>query len=144
MVGIVLLIALLELWPACPAEGWITSEYGYRRHPISHQKKFHYGIDIANKVGTEVHSPWAAQVLKIRRNRVMGRHVLVKSGPFKLTFAHLDSVAVSAGDRIPRGALIGRMGGSGRVTGPHLHLELRQGARTQDPSVALWGCSAPP
>jgi murein DD-endopeptidase MepM/ murein hydrolase activator NlpD len=143
-VGIALLIALLELWPACPAEGWVTSEYGRRRHPITHRRKFHYGIDLANKVGTPVHSPWGGRVQRIKRDRAKGLHVEVQAGPYRLTFAHLDAVDVSRGDEIPKGALVGRMGRSGRVTGPHLHLEMRRGARMMNPSVALLGCPTPP
>jgi murein DD-endopeptidase MepM/ murein hydrolase activator NlpD len=81
--------------------------------------------------------------LRVRQDQAMGRHILVRSGPFKLVFAHLDSVAVSRGDRVEKGALLGHMGRSGRVTGPHLHLELHRRGRTWSPSLALLGCPAP-
>ena len=142
--GFLFLLLFLNVWPACPAEGWITSPYGARRHPITHRKKFHYGVDIGNAVGTEVRSPWAGRVLKVQRDSAMGLHILVKSGPYKLTFAHLESTAVRRGDQVARGGLLGRMGRTGRVTGPHLHLEVRKGGRIQNPSVALLSCPTSP
>lgn len=139
---IVLLLALMEAWPACPAEGWVTSEYGWREHPISHRRKFHRGVDVGNRVGTPVRSPWTARVVRVRRRGSYGLHVVLQAGPLRLTMAHLRSARVRRGDIVPRGTLVGHMGASGRATGPHLHLEVRGGGRLLDPSVALLGCQA--
>jgi murein DD-endopeptidase MepM/ murein hydrolase activator NlpD len=139
-----LLILLVTLWPACPAEGWITSDYGYRRHPISRKTKFHYGVDIANVRGTEVRTPWEGRVAAVRRRRGAGLHVVVASGALRVTLAHLDEVRVSRGDRLERGAVVGLMGRSGRATGVHLHVEVRIGRRHRDPRFALVGCPARP
>lgn len=138
-----MILLLLNFWPSCPAEGWVTSEYGYRRHPITHRRKFHRGIDVANVAGTEIHSPWRARVARVARSRGMGLHVVLTSGPFRITMAHMRAVDVRRGDLVPRGGLVGRMGSSGAATGPHLHLELRDGSRLLDPSIAFLGCTPP-
>jgi len=131
---------LLEAWPACPAEGWVTSEYGYRRHPITKRRSMHQGIDVGNVEGTEVRAPWQGRVLKVRRTRGAGRHVIIASGGLRLTLAHLGVVKVSAGDWVPKGALVGLMGHTGRTTGDHLHLEIRKRGKTVDPAFAFWSC----
>jgi len=141
--GIALILALLELWPACPARGWVTSEYGWRTHPISHRRKFHRGVDVGNAAGTAIRTPWHARVVRVRRGSGMGLHVVLQAGPLRLTMAHMRSTEVRAGDVVARGDVVGRMGASGRATGPHLHLEVRRGGRLLDPSVALLGCRGP-
>ena len=138
-----MLLLLLNFWPSCPAEGWVTSEYGYRRHPITHRRKFHRGIDMANVAGTEIRSPWGARVARVTRSRGMGLYVVLTSGPFRITMAHLRAVDVAKGDVLPPGGLVGRMGSTGAATGPHLHLELRARNRLLDPSVVFMGCRTP-
>lgn len=133
----------LQVMPACPAEGWVTSEYGYREHPITHRRRFHQGIDIANKAGTPVHSPWRGTVTRVGRNRYAGRFVVVQSGELLVRFLHLQEPTVSKGDQLSSGDQIGLMGSSGRATGPHLHLEVRYHGKTQDPSVTRLQCLTP-
>lgn len=140
--AIVLALLLLEVFPACPAEGWITSEYGYRRHPITGRRAKHEGIDVANREGTPVRTPWAGYVLRVRRTRGAGLHVVVASGRLRVTMAHLSAVGVSQGDVLPRGALVGLMGHTGRATGDHLHLEIRRAKRTVNPAFAFAACVA--
>jgi murein DD-endopeptidase MepM/ murein hydrolase activator NlpD len=143
-VEIVVLFWLLRLMPACPAEGWVTSEYGYREDPMMHRRKFHRGVDIANKAGTPIYSPWDGKVVRAASSRYSGRFVVVQSGGVRLTFMHLQSFSVSKGDQLRRGDQIGLMGSSGRATGPHVHLEMRYGGKTHDPSLALLLCPALP
>jgi len=141
-VSLVLLL-LLEFWPVCPAEGWVTSEYGYRRDPMTHRRKFHRGVDVANEAGTPVHSPWGGTVSTVARSRYGGRFVVVRSGPFKMTFLHLQTATVAKGDQVERGDQLGLMGSSGRATGPHVHLGMRLRGKTVNPSMALLRCRAP-
>lgn len=137
----VLLLFLFQVWPSCPAEGWVTSEYGYRHHPILSRRSFHRGIDIANKEGTEVRSPWNGRVEKVRRTRGHGLHVVVVSGPLRVVLSHLSEALVSEGDAVPKGSVVGLMGHTGRATGDHLHLEVQVPfRRAVDPSFALVGC----
>ena len=138
--GIVFLCMWFELWPACPTEGWMTSGYGYRVHPISGRRAKHQGIDVANKEGTELRTPWRGRVSRIRRTRGAGLHVVIVSGRLRVLMAHLSAVEVSEGDALDRGALVGLMGRTGRVTGPHLHLEVRDGGKVVDPTFAFASC----
>lgn len=131
---------LLQVWPECPAQGWVTSEYGQRKHPITGRWAKHEGIDVGNDEGTPVRAPWRAEVLKVRRTRGAGLHVVLSSGPLRLTMAHLSDVEVGEGDRLRKGALVGLMGHTGRATGDHLHLEVRHRGRTVDPSFAFASC----
>ena len=138
--GVLLLLVFLELWPRCPADGWISSEFGRRRHPVSQKMRFHAGIDIANVRGTAVKAPWGGTIVKIRRSRHAGLHVVIRSGGFRILLAHLDETLVSVGQWVPAGEVVGHMGRSGRATGPHLHLEVRRGGKPLDPTFALLGC----
>jgi murein DD-endopeptidase MepM/ murein hydrolase activator NlpD len=143
-VDLVILLWLFRLIPACPAEGWVTSEYGYRQDPIHHRRKFHQGIDIANKAGSPIYSPWQGEVTRVSRSRWSGRFVVVQSGELQLTFLHLQEATVAKGDQLWGGDQIGLMGSSGRATGPHVHLEMRHEGKTKDPSVALLLCPTLP
>jgi len=138
--AVLALLLFLRLVPACPAEGWVTSEYGRREDPITHRKKFHGGIDIANKPGTPVRAPWPGKVVRVARAQYAGRFVVVESGPFRFSFLHLKAFSVSKGDILKRGDLVGLMGSSGRATGPHVHLSMRLRGKPRDPSVVLWAC----
>jgi len=143
-VEITLLLWLLRLIPACPAEGWVTSEYGYRTDPITHRRKYHRGIDVANEAGTPVRSPWSGKVRRVTRSRYGGRFVVVQSGEMRLTFMHLQETSVSKGDQVRAGDQVGLMGSSGRTTGPHLHLEVRHQGKTRNPAVAFLFCPEMP
>lgn len=138
--GIVSLFLFLHLSPACPAEGWITSEYGYREDPITHKRGFHQGIDIANKEGTPLFAPWSGKILKVTRARDSGLFVVLQTGELRWTFMHLKAANVHQGDQVYRGDQLGALGQSGRATGPHVHLEVRHHGKTQDPSLSLRTC----
>lgn len=142
--GVAVILMLLEMIPACPAVGWVTSDYGRRRHPISGLMRFHYGVDVANVRGTPVRSPWHATVLRVARSRHAGLHVVLRSGPYRVTMAHLSRAYVQEGAELRKGALVGLMGRSGRATGPHLHLSMRRGRRPVNPTVALATCPEMP
>ena len=140
---LLILLWFFRLIPACPVEGWVTSEYGYRKDPITHQRRFHRGLDIANKAGTPVYSPWHGKVIRVSRSRRAGRVVVVQSGKLQFVFMHLLKATVSRGDRLQNGEQIGLLGSSGRATGPHVHLEMRYKGKLQNPSVALLFCQTP-
>jgi murein DD-endopeptidase MepM/ murein hydrolase activator NlpD len=142
--GIVVLIWMLQFMPACPAQGVVSSPYGWRVHPISGRRSFHEGIDVANVEGTEVRTPWEGTVRKIHRNRSYGRHVVIDSGSLRVTLAHLSEVEVVKGQRLEKGDLVGLMGHTGRVTGDHLHLEVRHDGKVRNPVFALTSCGVVP
>lgn len=110
-------------------ENWsnkITSNFGYRIHPITKEKALHAGLDIAVPIGTPLYSCTDGIVTTSRYSDSAGNFivVLLESG-YSVTYMHLDSLGVKQGDTVTKGMLIGATGNSGRSTGPHLHVEVR-------------------
>lgn len=113
---------------ANPAEGRVSSEYGWRpalspRIP----KMLHAGIDIANKTSTPIFAAFAGRIIASGWNVVSGRTgqgVLIENPDGeKQYYGHLDTLDVRKGDSASLGQQIGTMGATGNVTGPHLHFE---------------------
>lgn len=102
--------------------------FGWRIHPLYHQRIFHKGVDLPGNVGDPVYATGDAVVESIdERNsrKGYGRQVLLNHEfGYKTRYAHLSKVLVKPGEKIVRGQLIGELGRSGGVTGPHLHYEV--------------------
>lgn len=104
----------------------ITSEFGYRFHPISGEWKFHAGVDLGYDFGTQVPVLFNGTVILSGNfgdgygNQVLVYHDYLDSYS---RYAHLNDVFVSAGDYVEQGGIIGLVGSTGYSTGPHLHLE---------------------
>ncbi len=102
--------------------------FGWRIHPIYHRRIFHKGVDLPGNVGDPIYATGDATVESIdERNsrKGYGRQILLNHEfGYKTRYAHLNKVLVKPGDRIVRGQLIGELGRSGGVTGPHLHYEV--------------------
>ncbi|GFI68464.1 murein DD-endopeptidase MepM [Lachnospiraceae bacterium] len=110
-------------------EDWkdkISSRFGYRIHPITKEKKFHAGIDIAVPEDTPLYSCTEGVVTISTYSESAGNYivVLMESG-YSVKYMHLNSLGVSAGEEVTKGMLIGATGNTGRSTGPHLHVEVR-------------------
>ncbi len=107
---------------------FITSEYGYRKHPVLKKMKFHTGVDFKAAIGTEVYAPADGIVVKSRKFDPggYGKMIIISHNfAFKTLFGHLSDVLVNEGDVIKKGSLIGLTGNSGQTSGPHLHYEIR-------------------
>lgn len=104
----------------------ISSNYGERIHPITGERKKHNGVDIAVPTGTALYSAVTGTVIDSHYSKSAGNMITVqtKSG-WKVTFMHMDSRAVSVGDEVIQGQLVGYSGNTGNSTGPHLHLEVK-------------------
>jgi murein DD-endopeptidase MepM/ murein hydrolase activator NlpD len=113
---------------ARPVRGVLSSAFGLRKDPFRKRRmKDHKGIDVRAERNTPVFAAGAGVVARARRERGYGRVVYVDHGDGRQTrYAHLQSYAVAAGQRVAAGELVGRVGSSGRATGPHLHFEVRQ------------------
>lgn len=102
--------------------------FGWRIHPIYHARIFHKGVDLPGNVGDPIYATGDATVESIdERNsrKGYGRQVLLDHEfGYKTRYAHLSKVLVKPGEKIVRGQLIGELGRSGGVTGPHLHYEV--------------------
>lgn len=121
----------LRQWPSVlPAEGVIASGYGTRYHPILNKEHLHAGIDIDLPIGTPVMATGDGVVTAADTLNGYGKHVKIlhpQTGHVTL-YAHLSHIPLNLqqGSFIERGRTIGYSGASGRVTGPHLHYEVRQ------------------
>lgn len=102
--------------------------FGWRIHPLYHRRIFHKGVDLAGNVGDPIYATGDATVESIdtrNSSRGYGRQVLLNHEfGYKTRYAHLSRVLVKPGDKVVRGQLIGELGRSGGVTGPHLHYEV--------------------
>ena len=117
-----------------PVQGRMSSDYGWRTHPISGEKKFHGGMDIAAPTGTEIR---AAQrgLVTFAGNRPGYGNVVEIRHPDGTTgrYAHASRVHVETGDKVDVGETIADVGATGEVTGPHLHFEVRRNGHPIDP-----------
>lgn len=119
-----------------------TSLYGDRRRFIyadgGEARSIHRGLDFAAPIGTPIYAPGAGRVVFASRRIVTGKSVVLEHFPGVYgLFYHLDSIAVSPGDLVDAGELLGTVGTTGVSTGPHLHWELRVGGVSVDPSLFL-------
>ena len=120
----------------------ITSSYGSRRvyeyANGTSDTTIHAGIDIGVPTGTPVLSCAAGKVALARYRIVTGYTVIVEHlpGVFSLYY-HMDSIAVTEGQLVEAGALLGESGATGLATGPHLHWEIRVSTENADPDVFL-------
>jgi len=108
---------------AWPTSGRISGVYGSQRVLNDQPRRPHFGVDIAAPEGTPVYAPDNAKVLLAHPNMVLtGQTLLLDHGlGVKSIYVHLSDMTVKAGDMVKRGQLIGRVGKTGRATGPHLH-----------------------
>lgn len=107
----------------------ISSQYGWRIHPISGDKKFHAGVDIAEPQGTEIHACSSGTVTVAKYSSSAGNYIAIqdKDG-FVIKYMHCHELYVSQGDEVEQGDIIAIVGTTGNSTGNHLHLQI------EDPS----------
>ena len=112
--------------PINVADYTMSSGYGYRVDPIYGSSKFHEGLDFAASKGTNVFATGDGQVMVAGREAGYGNVIDIDHGYNYLTrYAHLSEVLVKPGEEVKRGQLIGKVGSTGKSTGPHLHYEVR-------------------
>ncbi|HSI88356.1 MAG TPA: M23 family metallopeptidase [Pyrinomonadaceae bacterium] len=119
--------------------GKINNEYGFRRNPFGGRTyEFHAGMDIDGERGDQVLAPGAGRVVKAGWHGGYGNMIEIDHGNGLITrYGHMSKLAVSEGDTVGRGMLIGYVGSTGRSTGPHLHYELLLGDRAINPRRML-------
>ncbi len=121
-----------------PVSGTVTSPFGYRIHPITGNKSFHTGIDIASPEGTPVASAYSGTVTQTGYTNGRGNYVFVDHGDgLQTLYCHLSKINVSENTCIRAGETVGFVGSTGMSTGPHLHFELRAGGIRCNPIYAL-------
>jgi len=120
-----------------PVTGRISGVFGSQRILNGQPRQPHYGIDIAVPKGTPVRAPASGLVTLVKDLYFSGWTVIINHGlGLNSTFLHLDSTAISVGDTVQRGSIIGIVGSTGRSTGPHLDWRLDWQGRRIDASLA--------
>lgn len=120
-----------SLWPV---NGQIVSRFGDRSDPLSGEGAFHAGVDLSAVIGTPVYAAADGIVIAAQFANGYGRAILIDHGKGTTTvYAHLSNFEVIPGEEVRRGQLIAHSGASGRVSGPHLHFEVRQGGNPVNP-----------
>jgi murein DD-endopeptidase MepM/ murein hydrolase activator NlpD len=105
----------------------ITSGFGLRIHPLKGQPEFHAGVDLGASLGTPVLAALSGKVVSAGSLGDLGITVVLEhAGGRRTRYGHLSQVAVTPGEGVKQGSLIGYVGATGAVTGPHLHFELWQ------------------
>lgn len=121
-----------------PVSGRRSSGFGGRIDPINRSPAFHAGIDYAAPRGTPVLATGAGRVVSAGRNGGYGLMVEIDHGGGLTTrYAHLSRITVEAGQTVSAGQRVGKVGSTGRSTGPHLHYETRKHGKAADPTIYL-------
>lgn len=114
----------------------VTSTFGYRKHPVLGYTAMHQGIDFAGATGTPIYASGDGVVAEARRNGGYGNWVRISHGNgWDTGYAHMSRFAagIHAGVHVRQGQLIGYVGATGRVTGPHLHYEVMHNGVKMNP-----------
>lgn len=131
-----------------------TSGFGYRISPVTGKRQFHNGLDLAAPRGSYIRSWWGGNVTELSDDTACGTSIAIQSGAWQHVYCHLEGqieisngnkllldrdggIQLSLGQSVPVGARIGRIGMSGRTTGPHLHWVLKHNGGYVDPALVL-------
>ena len=127
-----------SLTPLPKIKAIITSPFGIRNHPTLGRPVKHNGIDFGSGRGTEIYAAGDGKVILSEFNSSFGNYIVIehKDGQSS-AYAHLDRLAISKGDLVSKGQLIGFSGSTGRSTGPHLHYEVRVNGTPVNPKDYL-------
>ncbi|MEH8224157.1 peptidoglycan DD-metalloendopeptidase family protein [Aeromonas veronii] len=114
---------------------YISSNFNPRRlHPVTGKIRPHNGIDYVAPVGTPIMAAGSGSVVAAGYNQFNGNYVFIKhAGNYVTKYLHLSKRTVNKGQRVKQGQTIGTLGGTGRVTGPHLHYEFVVGGIHKNP-----------
>lgn len=122
-----------ELLPM-PANGTISSEYGIRFHPILKEQRMHSGIDIVQQEGAPVKTVLDGVVNSVGHDKEFGNVVKIRhSNGLTTVYAHLRDIYVKEQETVKQGFIIGTIGKTGLAETAHLHFEIWQNGKSQDP-----------
>lgn len=121
-----------------PLDGRFTSDFGPRIHPVTGEHKDHNGVDLAAPIGTPIAATAAGTVSAAGPRGGYGNLVIIDHADGSQSYyAHQDRIDVRVGQTVAQGEHIGTVGATGRVTGPHLHFEIRRGGTPVDPAPLI-------
>ena len=117
----------------------LTSSFGMRKNPVTGNMRLHQGIDLAAPAGTEVYAAAGGVVTEVGSDPVYGNYIIIKhNNNWASLYGHLQKSLVDLRANVRSGTLIGLVGSTGQSTGPHLHFELQQNGKAQDPDKFLF------
>ena len=115
--------------------GWLSSQFGQRVDPITGKTAWHSGVDFAGRDGSDVVAVASGVVTFAGKRSGYGKLVEISHANGYVTrYAHHRELSVETGEIVKKGEPIGKMGSSGRSTGPHVHFEVLKNGRTVDPA----------
>ena len=132
--------SLLERLPLSPPmrHYYVSSNYGYRTHPVTGKRSFHHGIDVAGTWQEEINASAPGTVIFAGRRGSFGNivHIRHEFG-VEVIYAHLSKILIKKNADVVPGTIIGKMGRTGRTAGAHLHYEVRIDGESIDPARLL-------
>lgn len=121
-----------------PVAGPLSSKFGVRRFFNGEERNPHSGLDFAVPAGTPIKAPAAGKVILTGNYFFNGNTVFVDHGQgFISMFCHMSKIDVKVGDAVPRGGVVGRVGSTGRATGPHMHWNVSLNDARVDPAIFI-------
>ncbi|MEH6389626.1 MULTISPECIES: peptidoglycan DD-metalloendopeptidase family protein [Pseudomonas] len=121
-----------------PVEGRLSSAFGLRRFFNGEERNPHSGLDFAAPAGTPIKTPAAGKVILVGDYFFNGKTVFVDHGQGLISMVcHLSAIDVQVGDELARGAKVGKVGATGRATGPHLHWNVSLNNVRVDPAIFI-------
>lgn len=132
--GTLALASVLTLeWPVRVAHR-VTSPFGWRTHPITHDRRKHDGVDLGVPIGTQVFAAQSGKVIAVGTNERGGNWIILDHGNgVRTSYCHLSEWQVTKGQVVERGDPIALSGNTGRSTGPHLHFNVKVAGELVDP-----------
>lgn len=123
-----------------PVPGLSGSGFGFRMHPLDGLVKFHYGTDIPANNGDDIYAFAGGTVSFVGEEDSFGKYLIVDhGGGYTTLYAHCSLIYVNMGQSVSKGDKIALAGATGKVTGPHLHFELKSGQTYLNPEFYLYG-----
>jgi len=121
-------------WPLPASNNVVTCRYGMRTHPITGVYKLHSGVDLRATSGTNVYAANSGTVTRATYSSAYGNYVMIDHGGGVVTlYGHMKKLAVSKGQTVRRGQVIGYVGSTGYSTAPHLHFEIIKNGKYTNP-----------
>ena len=121
-----------------PVNGPLSSKFGVRRFFNGEERNPHAGLDFAVPAGTPIKTPAAGKVILIGNYFFNGNTVFVDHGQgFISMFCHMSKIDVKVGQQLARGGVVGKVGSTGRATGPHMHWNISLNDARVDPAIFI-------
>ena len=121
-----------------PVSGRITSGFGYRLHPVTGERDFHTGIDIAAEEGTPIAAALPGTVVEVGYDSIYGNYIRLSHGTnIETRYCHCSEILAKEGSKLREGERIALVGSTGMTTGAHLHFEVLADGLLADPAGVL-------